>query len=88
MEGTIESRSVTEIKKILYQYLEDSSLLEASTSKWTPLAFRSWSPHQAQVNASIDEARAEAQYESIVILLSGYGRNMPDSATKTWPEAC
>ena len=82
MEAIVQSQSIMKIKNIEHEHLEDSSHFEASTSKWTPPAWHSWSPHQPQVNACIDEARAEAQYESTVILSSGYGRSKPYSVDK------
>ena len=74
MEQDIESRSVSEVKSILREYLCTNDCVQTTSSRKPSAVWPTNNPRRAQAMALADEAHAEAQHESLVILLSGYGK--------------
>ena len=72
MERAIQSHSVSEIKSILREYLCTNDRVKTTSRRKPSARWPLDNPRRAQAMALADEAHAEAQYESVIILLSGY----------------
>ena len=75
MERAIQPHNVSEMKSILRKYLSTNDRVKTTTRRKPSARWPLDNPRRSQTMDLADEAHAEAQYECLVILLSGYGQN-------------